>query len=115
MTAWGRCVLEIEDITDCTFERKPELHDHLVLSVTRECYEMHRRSKTWAATSQGEFRFDMMYTVPSLPECQKRIRQILLDSCSLFLAKPATLQFLGANSLEMARLSIDSEIFEKSL
>ena len=77
MTAWGRCSLEIGDITECSSESIPELHDHLVLSVTDKCYEMHRRSKTWVETSPGKFRFDMMYTAPSLQECEKRMRQIM--------------------------------------
>ena len=80
MMPWGRCTLETGDITDCAFESIPELHDHLVISVTPSCYEQHHRSKTWVDISPCQFRFDMTYTSPSIRECETRIRQILLDA-----------------------------------
>lgn len=75
MNPWARVSLDVNDIRDCSFEAIPESHQHLILRVSPQCYELHKDSSAWAGTSEGEFRFDMIYTKPSSSKCVHRIRE----------------------------------------
>lgn len=77
MNPWGRASLDVSDILDCSFEAIPESHQHLILRVSPTCYKLHKDSSAWARTSEGEFRFDMIYTKPSPSSCIQRIREHL--------------------------------------
>ena len=75
MNPWARVSLDVNDIRDCSFEAIPESHQHLILRVSPQCYELYKDSSAWAGTSEGEFRFDMIYTKPSSSKCVHRIRE----------------------------------------
>lgn len=75
MNPWARVSLDVNEILDCSFEAIPESHQHLILRVSPQCYELHKDSSAWAGTSEGEFRFDMIYTKPSPSKCVHRIRE----------------------------------------
>ena len=77
MLPWGRSTLQIEDIIDCSYESIAEVHDHLILTVTPSCYEKESKSRTWSERSNGELRFDFMYTSPSPKETSTRLKRLL--------------------------------------
>lgn len=77
MMPWGRSAVTITEIRECTFESIPEVHDHLILSVSEACYQREYRSRTWVACSNGQLRFDMMYTAPSLRKIASTIRSMV--------------------------------------
>ena len=79
MLPWGRSTLDLDDIVDCTFECIPEVHDHLVISVTPSCFDTEFESWTWAACEETQLRFDMMYTSPGPKETSQQILRVIDD------------------------------------
>lgn len=74
---WGRSTLSIREINACEFESIPEVCDHLILTVSEECYAEQTRSRTWVQCCGGKLRFDMMYTTPSLNRVTSRITALI--------------------------------------
>lgn len=77
MMPWGRSAVKIQEIRDCTFESIPEVHHHLILTVSEACYQREYCSRTWVGCSEGQLRFDMMYTAPSLRKIASTIRSMI--------------------------------------
>jgi len=82
MTPWGRSSLHLEDIVDCSFERIPEVCDHLILTVTPSCFARESKSRTWVACEGEQLRFDMMYTSPGSQATSASLRQRLRAAAS---------------------------------
>ncbi|MCA9190431.1 MAG: hypothetical protein KDB03_01660 [Planctomycetales bacterium] len=48
MAPWGTSTVAIWDIQDCSFESIPQVHDHLILSVSEACYQREHGSSSRA-------------------------------------------------------------------
>jgi hypothetical protein len=104
MSPGGRSAVAINEIRQCTFESFPEVHDHLILSVSEACYQRECRSRTWVACCNGQLRFDMMYTVPSLRKVVSTIHG-MIDASPQFGEQGNTPESPGGRVCESKSLS----------
>lgn len=80
MMLWGSSTISIRQINTCEFESIPEVCDHLILTVSEDCYMEQARSRTWVQCCGGKLRFDMMYTTPSLIRVTSRITALIEET-----------------------------------
>lgn len=83
MMPWGRSVVKLREIKECSFESIPDERALLILSVCEECYQREYLSRTWVASPEGQLRFDMMYTAPALQKIASTIRNLVDASAQL--------------------------------
>lgn len=83
MMPWGRSVVKLREIKDCSFESIPDERALLILSVREECYQREYLSRTWVASTEGQLRFDMMYTAPALQKIASTIHNLVDASAQM--------------------------------
>lgn len=69
----------------CKFHVPRVCRKRLVPSVCEECYQREYLSRTWVASTEGQLRFDMMYTAPALQKIASTIRNLVDASALSFL------------------------------